>query len=78
MWLEAEKMAKIAVVTIAFLVPPTVHAAGTAFIEEGGVVGIARNEGEAHAKVVATFFVPAGGASTRIDAAESGGRNCPF
>jgi quercetin dioxygenase-like cupin family protein len=52
-----------------------VHPAGTTFIEEGGMVGIARNEGAVDATVVATFFVPAG-SPTRIDAAEPG--NCPF
>ena|SRR5437868_7496904 len=53
----------------------TPHAAGTAFIEEGGDVGIARNEGTSQASVVATFFVPKG-AATRQDAAAPG--NCPF
>jgi hypothetical protein len=54
---------------------PQVHPAGTAFIEEGGMVGIARNEGTVDATVVATFFVPAG-SPTRIDAAAPG--NCAF
>lgn len=53
----------------------TRHPAGTAFIEEGGVVGIARNEGAVEATNVVTFFVPAGG-PTRIDAADPG--NCAF
>lgn len=53
----------------------TRHAAGTAFAEEGGAVGIARNEGTGEATVVATFLVPAGSA-TRIDAARPG--NCSF
>jgi quercetin dioxygenase-like cupin family protein len=48
---------------------PQVHPAGTTFIEEGGMVGLARNEGTVDAIVAATFFVPAGGL-TRIDAAE--------
>jgi hypothetical protein len=47
---------------------PKVHPAGTTFIEKGGMVGLARNEGTVNATVVATFFVPAGG-PTRIDAA---------
>ena len=51
------------------------HPAGTVFAEEGGDVGMARNEGTVEAKVVATFFVPAGG-PTRIDAAAPG--NCSF
>jgi quercetin dioxygenase-like cupin family protein len=45
----------------------TRHPAGTVFIEEGGEVGIARNEEPGETTVVATFFVPAGG-PTRIDA----------
>ena len=52
-----------------------VHHAGTSFIENGGDVGIARNEGAVEATVVATFFVPAG-SPTRIDAKAPG--NCPF
>jgi quercetin dioxygenase-like cupin family protein len=54
---------------------PQVHPAGTTFIENGGMVGIARNEGAVDATVVATFFVPAG-SPTRIDAARPG--NCAF
>ena len=53
----------------------TRYPAGTAFIEEGGRVGMARNEGTVEATVVATFFVPAGG-KTRLDAASPG--NCAF
>src|SRR5213596_245828 len=54
---------------------PHVHPAGTTFFENGGMVGIARNEGTVEATVVATFFVPAG-SPTRIDAPAPG--NCPF
>jgi quercetin dioxygenase-like cupin family protein len=54
---------------------PTVHPAGTSFIEQGGDVAMARNEGELHFTAVATFFVPAGSA-TRVDAPNPG--NCPF
>ena len=53
----------------------TVHPAGTVFIEEGGDVGIARNEGAVEVSNFVTFFVPAG-SPTRIDAANPG--NCPF
>lgn len=53
----------------------TRHPAGTAFIEKGGHVGMARNEEGVETTVVATFFVPAGG-PTRLDAAAPG--NCPF
>jgi quercetin dioxygenase-like cupin family protein len=53
----------------------TPHSAGTVFIEEGGDVGIARNEGAVDATSVVTFFVPAGSA-TRFDAAAPG--NCAF
>jgi hypothetical protein len=54
---------------------PMVHRAGTAFTEQAGQVGIARNEGTVPAVVVATFFVPKG-AATRIDAVKPA--NCPF
>jgi quercetin dioxygenase-like cupin family protein len=54
---------------------PTLHPAGTAFTEEGGVVHIARNEGAVDATTVATFFVPAT-APQRIDQALPG--NCAF
>jgi len=54
---------------------PRVHPAGTTFFENGGMVGIARNEGTVDATVVATFFVPAD-SPTRIDAPAPG--NCPF
>ena len=51
------------------------HPAGTVFIEEGGVVHIARNEGTVEATMVPTAFLPAG-APGRIDAAAPG--NCVF
>lgn len=54
---------------------PMVHPTGTAFLEKGGDVGIARNEGTGQATVVATFFLPAG-RPARIDAAAPG--NCAF
>ena len=54
---------------------PHVHPAGTTFFENGGMVGIARNEGTVEATTVATFFVPAG-SPTRIDAPAPG--NCSF
>ena len=54
---------------------PRVHPAGTTFFENGGMVGIARNEGTVEATVVATFFVPAG-SPTRLDAQAPG--NCAF
>jgi len=54
---------------------PHVHPAGTTFFENGGMVGIARNEGTVAATVVATFFVPAG-SPTRLDAPAPG--NCAF
>ena len=46
---------------------PKVHPAGTSFIEPGGVVGNARNEGAVEVVGVATFFAPPGSA-LRIDA----------
>jgi quercetin dioxygenase-like cupin family protein len=54
---------------------PTPHPAGSSFIEDGGMVHIARNEGAVDATLVTTYFVPAG-SPTRIDAADPG--NCPF
>ena len=54
---------------------PHVHPAGTTFFENGGMVGIARNEGSVEATAVATFFVPAG-SPTRLDAPAPG--NCAF
>ncbi len=54
---------------------PHVHPAGTTFFENGGMVGIARNEGTVEATTVVTFFVPAG-SPTRIDAPAPG--NCSF
>jgi quercetin dioxygenase-like cupin family protein len=54
---------------------PHVHPAGTTFFENGGMVGIARNEGSVNATVVATFFVPAG-SPTRLDVDAPG--NCAF
>ena len=51
------------------------HPAGTVFIEEGGMVHIARNEGAVEATMTATSFLPAGGAG-RVDAAAPG--NCAF
>jgi hypothetical protein len=50
--------------------PPTRHAAGSAFTESGGVVGIARNEGTVEATAVATFFAPPAPSPLRIDAAK--------
>jgi quercetin dioxygenase-like cupin family protein len=54
---------------------PTPHPAGTSFVEEGGMVHIARNEGAVDATTTATYFVPAG-APQRIDEAAPG--NCAF
>ena len=53
----------------------TRHPAGTAFIEEGGTVGLARNEEAGPTTVVATFFVPKG-SGPRLDAAKPA--NCSF
>jgi hypothetical protein len=54
---------------------PTLHPAGSSFIEDGGMVHIARNEGTVNANLVTTYFVPAG-SPTRIDADDPG--NCSF
>lgn len=53
----------------------TPYAAGTVFIEEGGMVHIARNEGPAEVTMVTSSFLPAGGPG-RLDAAAPG--NCAF
>ena len=53
----------------------TRYPVGTAFVEAGGDVGIARNEEAGETTVVATFFVPKSGL-TRIDAPRPG--NCAF
>ncbi len=53
----------------------TVYQAGTAFIETGGELGLAANEGSIEATGAVTFLVPAGG-SARIDHAAPGG-HCP-
>ena len=52
-----------------------VHPAGTTFFENGGMGGMARNEGTVDATTVVTFFVPAG-SPTRLDADAPG--NCAF
>ena len=49
--------------------------AGTVFVEEGGMVHIARNEGTIEATMVATSILPAGGPG-RVDAPAPG--NCAF
>ncbi len=54
---------------------PVVHNAGTAFVEPGGDVGLAQNEGAVAATGTATFFAPQG-AALRIDQPAPGG-NCP-
>ena len=54
---------------------PHVFSAGTAFVEPGGVVHIARNEGANAATVNVTYIVPRD-APQRIDQPSPG--NCPF
>lgn len=54
---------------------PMVYSAGQVFVEQGGHVHIARNEGAIGAEWYTTYVVPAGG-PTRIDAPAAG--NCPF
>src|SRR4029077_1285632 len=53
----------------------TSYPAGTVFVEEGGVLHIARNEGTVDETMVASSFLPAG-APGRIDEAAPG--NCAF
>ncbi len=54
---------------------PSVHPAHTSFIEPGGVVGIARNEGAEPVVAGATFFAPPALSPLRIDAPKPA--NCP-
>lgn len=54
---------------------PKTYSAGQVFVEEGGHVHIARNEGSVGAEWYTTYIVPAGG-PTRVDAPAPG--NCPF
>jgi quercetin dioxygenase-like cupin family protein len=54
---------------------PQVHPAGTAYVDPGGVVHIARNEGTEELVIVVARLVP-NGAAPRIDEANPG--NCPF
>jgi quercetin dioxygenase-like cupin family protein len=54
---------------------PEVHPAGTAYVDPGGVVHIARNEGSVDLVLVVTRLTPSG-AMPRIDAPAPG--NCPF
>jgi quercetin dioxygenase-like cupin family protein len=54
---------------------PEVHPAGTAYVDPGGVVHTARNEGTVELVLLVTRLVPAG-AATRIDEAAPG--NCDF
>jgi quercetin dioxygenase-like cupin family protein len=51
------------------------YSAGKVFIENGGLVHIARNEGTVEATMTASSLLPAG-APGRVDAAAPG--NCPF
>ncbi len=54
---------------------PEVHATGTAYVDPGGVVHIARNEGTTELVVLVTRLIPEG-ANPRIDEADPG--NCNF
>lgn len=54
---------------------PEVHPAGTAYVDPGGVVHIARNEGNEELVLLVTRLVPSG-AAPRIDEPDPG--NCNF
>ena len=54
---------------------PQVHPAGTAYVDPGGVVHIARNEGTEELVVIVTRIIPAG-SMPRIDEPAPG--NCNF
>jgi quercetin dioxygenase-like cupin family protein len=54
---------------------PHVHPAGTAYVDPGGVVHIARNEGSEELVLLVTRLIPSG-AAPRIDEPRPG--NCPF
>lgn len=57
------------------LCQPRTYTAGQVFVEEGGHVHMARNEGSVGAEWYTTYIAPTGGA-TRLDAPAPG--NCPF
>ena len=54
---------------------PQVHPAGSAYVDPGGVVHIARNEGAVDLVVIVTRLIP-NGAAARIDEPDPG--NCSF
>jgi quercetin dioxygenase-like cupin family protein len=54
---------------------PTVYPAGTGFVETGGSVHVARNDGSVNATPIATSLAPVG-AATLIDAPQPS--HCPF
>jgi quercetin dioxygenase-like cupin family protein len=54
---------------------PHVHPAGTAYVDPGGVVHIARNEGTEELVLLVTRLIPSG-AAPRIDQPDPG--NCDF
>lgn len=54
---------------------PEVHPAGTSYVDPGGVVHIARNEGSTELVVLVTRLIPTG-APARIDEPDPG--NCDF
>jgi quercetin dioxygenase-like cupin family protein len=54
---------------------PQVHPAGSAYVDPGGVVHIARNEGSVELVLFVTRLTPVG-AAPRIDEPDPG--NCPF
>jgi quercetin dioxygenase-like cupin family protein len=54
---------------------PQVHPAGSAYIDPGGTVHIARNEGSVELVLIVTRVIPEG-APARIDQPNPG--NCPF
>jgi quercetin dioxygenase-like cupin family protein len=54
---------------------PQVHPAGSAYIDPGGTVHIARNEGSVELVLIVTRVIPVG-APARIDQPNPG--NCPF
>lgn len=54
---------------------PQVHPAGSAYVDPGGTVHIARNEGSVELVLIVTRLIPEG-APARIDQPNPG--NCPF
>jgi quercetin dioxygenase-like cupin family protein len=54
----------------------TVYKAGKGFVEDGGEVHVARNDGNVDATLYATFVIPAGTPPEKLTFAEPQPKNC--